>query len=87
MNACNLTAAVTALANSIACGLKAEEINLLSSVFMQLGDTLATIAAHRALTLQRNKESDSALKYAVGLIVLHSYLRLISKQIESEPFA
>lgn len=42
MNACNLTAAVTALANSIACGLKAEEINLLSSVFMQLGDTLPT---------------------------------------------
>lgn len=40
MNACNLTAAVTALANTIACGLKAEEITLLSSVFMQLGDTL-----------------------------------------------
>ena len=49
MNACNLTAAVTALANTIACGLKAEEITLLSSVFMQLGDTLATIAAHRVL--------------------------------------
>ena len=49
MNVCNLTAAVTALANSIACGLKAEEIALLSSVFMQLGDTLATIAAHRAI--------------------------------------
>lgn len=49
MNACNLTAAVTALANTIACGLKAEEITLLSSLFMQLGDTLATIAAQRTL--------------------------------------
>ena len=49
MNVCNLTVTVTALANTIACGLNAEEISLLSSVFMQLGDTLATIAAHRAL--------------------------------------
>ena len=42
MNACNLTAAVTALANTIACGLKTEEISLISALFMQLGDTLAT---------------------------------------------
>ena len=56
MNACNLTAAVTALANTIACGLKAEEIALLSSVLVQLGDTLATIAAHRALCEVREKE-------------------------------
>lgn len=49
MNACNLTTAVTALANTIACGLNAEEISLLSSVLVQLGDTLATIAAHKAL--------------------------------------
>ena len=56
MNACNLTVAVTALANTIACGLNAEEINLLSSVLVQLGDTLATIAAHRALCEAREKE-------------------------------
>ena len=56
MNACNLTATVTALANTIACGLKAEEITLLSSVFMQLGDTPATIAAHRALCEAREQE-------------------------------
>lgn len=56
MNACNLTAAVTVLANTIASGLKAEEIALLSSVFMQLGDTLATIAAHRALCESREQE-------------------------------
>lgn len=56
MNACNLTAAITALANTIACGRKTEEISLLSSVFMQLGDTLATIAAQRALCEAREKE-------------------------------
>ncbi len=56
MNACNLTAAITALANTIACGLKTEEISLLSSLFMQLGDTLATIAAQRALCGAREKE-------------------------------
>lgn len=56
MNACNLTAAVTALANTLACGLKAEEIALLSSVLVQLGDTLATIAAHRVLCETREKE-------------------------------
>lgn len=56
MNVCNLTAAVTVLANTIACGLKTEEIGLLSSLFMQLGDTLATIAAQRALCQAQDKE-------------------------------
>lgn len=55
MNACNLTAAVTALANTMACGLETEEINLLSALFMQLGDTLATIAAQRAFCEAREK--------------------------------
>ena len=49
MNPCELTAAITALANTIAAGLTTEEISLISSLFMQLGDTLATIAAQRAL--------------------------------------
>lgn len=56
MNACNLTAAVTALANTIACGLKPEEISLLSSVLVQLGDTLATIAAQRDFCQAPKKE-------------------------------
>lgn len=49
MNPCELTAAITAVANSIACRLSNDELTLLSSVFMQLGDTLATIAAQRAI--------------------------------------
>lgn len=43
MNACELTASVTALANSIVCQLTTDELSLSSAVFMQLGDTLTTI--------------------------------------------
>lgn len=56
MNACNLTVAVTALANTIASGLTTEEISLISSLFMQLGDTLATIAAQRSLCGAKEQE-------------------------------
>ncbi len=49
MNSCELTAAVTALANTIACKLSNDEITLLASVLVQLGDTLVTIATQRAL--------------------------------------
>ena len=45
MNSLELTSAITALANAIACKLTSEETALLSSIFVQLGDTLATIAA------------------------------------------
>lgn len=56
MNSCELTTAVTALANAIACGLTTEEISLISSLFMQLGDTLATIAAQRALCSAKGRD-------------------------------
>ena len=49
MNSLELTSAVTALANAIACNLTTNEISLLASVIVQLGDTLATIAAQQAL--------------------------------------
>ncbi len=49
MNACELTASVTALANAIACKLNNDEITLLASVLVQLGDTLVTIATQRNL--------------------------------------
>ena len=48
LNACELTASVTAAANAIACRLSTDELSLLSAVLVQLGDTLATIAAQRA---------------------------------------
>ena len=49
MNSIELTSAITALANAMACKLSPNEIALLAGVFVQLGDTLATIAAQRSL--------------------------------------
>lgn len=49
MNYCELTASITALANSIACKLNNEELTLLASILVQLGDTLVTIATQRAI--------------------------------------
>ncbi len=49
MSALELTSAITAVANALACGRSADEVNLLSAVFVQLGDTLATIALQKSL--------------------------------------
>lgn len=49
MNSCELTASITAVANAVACKLSNEELSLLSVILVQLGDTLATIAAGRAI--------------------------------------
>ena len=54
MNSIELTSAITALANAMACKLSPNEIALLAGVFVQLGDTLATIAAKEALTDERS---------------------------------
>ena len=53
MNALELTSVITTLANAIAGGLNNEEIAVLASIFVQLGDTLATIATVR----EENEES------------------------------
>lgn len=37
------------LANAIACQLTVDEIALVAGIFVQLGDTLATIAARESL--------------------------------------
>ncbi len=49
MNSCELTASVTAVANALAVRLTNEELALLASVLVQLGDTLVTISTRRAL--------------------------------------
>ena len=49
MNACNLIAAITALANAISCDLSVDELNLLGAVLTQLGDTLTVIATQRSI--------------------------------------
>ena len=55
MKSLELTSAVTALANAIACNLTLYEIALIASIFVQLGDTLATIAARKNLCGDTNK--------------------------------
>ena len=55
MTSLELTSAVTALSNAIACKLSVDEIALLASIFVQLGDTLATIAARENLCGEQKK--------------------------------
>ena len=52
MQSCELALSISTLACCIAEGKSPEEIALISSIFMQLGDTLATIAAHQPLCCQ-----------------------------------
>ena len=49
MNSCELTAAITALANAAACELTDDELTLLGTSLTQLADTLLTIATHRSI--------------------------------------
>ena len=49
MNSCQLTAAITAIANAIACNKTAVELNLIGTLFCQMGDTLLTIATHKSI--------------------------------------
>ena len=58
MNSFELTAAVTAAANAIALRLTPSELALLASVLVQLGDTMATIAAGQALCEELARKGD-----------------------------
>ena len=49
MNSCELTASITALANVISCNFNNEELTLLATIFVQLGDTLATIVTQKSI--------------------------------------
>lgn len=49
MQSCDYVMTISAIGCCIADGKTPEEIALISSILMQLGDTLATIAAHQAL--------------------------------------
>lgn len=48
MDPCELSVSVAALANTIACKLSDDELELAAVIFTQLGDTLATISVRRA---------------------------------------
>lgn len=53
MNPCELTASITAIANTLACKLTTEELTLLGVVLTQLGDTLTTIAIGREVCCKK----------------------------------
>ena len=49
VNPCDTTVFITALANALACNLTSDELALLSSMLVQLGDTMVTIAAQKSI--------------------------------------
>ena len=49
MNACELTATITAAANYLACRLTQDQLELLGVTLTQLGDTLLTIATQKGI--------------------------------------
>ena len=49
MNYCELTLAITALANALSDTLTMDELSLFALCLVQLGDTLATIALKKSL--------------------------------------
>ncbi len=56
MNPCELTAAVTAVANTLAYKMSNEELSILASVLVQLGDTLVTIVTQRTICENINQK-------------------------------
>lgn len=63
-----LVASITAAAVGLSEGKSSDEINLLSTVFAQLGDTLATIAAQKDLCVakddkKRDEKQDKKSKF------------------------
>ena len=57
MNPCELTASITAIANALACKYNNDELTLLASVLVQLGDTLVTIATQRTICENINNQN------------------------------
>lgn len=49
MNACELTASITAVANMLAKNFTDDELEILGVALTQLGDTILTIATHRSI--------------------------------------
>ena len=56
MNPCELIAAVTAVANTLDSKMSNEELSLLASVLVQLGDTLVTIVTQRTICENINQK-------------------------------
>ena len=59
MNPCELTAAVTALANYLSQSYDDDTLTLLAAVLVQLGDTLVTILESKNFCSKANKADAS----------------------------
>ena len=58
MKNCNLAISISALACQLAEGKTLEEIHLLSAIFVQLGETLDTIASQEELCAAGREKSE-----------------------------
>lgn len=61
MTPCELTALVTVIANTLAAQFSDNEILLLSAVLQQLGDTLGTIVAQKAILNSRSDNNNNVI--------------------------
>lgn len=57
MNPCELTASITAVANALSCKYTNNELTLLASILVQLGDTLVTIVTQKTICENINSNS------------------------------
>ena len=55
MNSPVLTSTITALANVLGCNLTTSQITILAAIFVQLGDTLATMAVVNDLCAENSE--------------------------------
>ena len=55
MDPYQLTASVTALANAMARNLTDEELTLIASILVQLGDTLVTIVTRNSMLTEKTE--------------------------------
>ena len=58
MNSLELTSLITALSSAIVAKLTPSEVALVASIFVQIGDTLTTIAAYEGLCGEQNINND-----------------------------
>lgn len=60
MQSCELVILISTLACSIAKNKSIDELNLLSTVFSQLGDTLSTIATNEDIINSNNDDNNDS---------------------------
>lgn len=73
MNACELTASITAIANWLACQMTEDELNLLGVSLTQLGDTQLTIATQRSICCSKQRQHPDSTNPGVFILLTNSH--------------